>query len=109
MMLGKSFYYQKNYLKGQRKFEELISSQPNSDYILEASLWIGKCDMRLRNYTYGLTILKDVRDKAIKEGEDEFMQEAFIEEIVYYKSVYDYSTAIQTANEFLAVSDDDDN
>jgi len=107
MMLGKSFYYQKNYLKGRRKFEELISSQPNSDYVLEASLWIGKCDMRLRNYTDGLEILKDVRDKAIEEGEDEFMQEAYIEEIVYYKSVFDFTTAIQTANEFLAVSDDD--
>ena len=107
MMLGKSFYYQKNYLKGRRKFEELISSQSNSDYVLEASLWIGKCDMRLKNYTDGLEILKDVRDKAIEEGEEEFMQEAFIEEIVYYKSVDDYTTAIQTANEFLAVSDDD--
>ena len=54
-----------------------------------------------------MKILKDVRDKAIEEGEDEFMQEAYIEEIVYYKSVFDYTTAIQTANEFLAVSDDD--
>ena len=107
MMLGKSFYYQKNYLKGKRKFEELISSQPNSDYILEARLWIGKCDMRLRNYSDGLNILEDVRNESIEEGEDEFMQEAFIEEIVYYKSVLDYTTAIQTANEFLAVSDDD--
>jgi tetratricopeptide (TPR) repeat protein len=107
MMLGKSFYYQKNYLKGRRKFEELISSQSNSDYVLEASLWIGKCDMRLKNYTDGLKTLKDVRDKAIEEGEEEFMQEAFIEEIVYYKSVDDYTTAIQTANEFLSVSDDD--
>lgn len=107
IMLGKCFYYQKNYLKGRRKFEELISSQPNSDYILEASLWIGKCDMRLRNYTDGLEILRDVRAKAIEEGEDEFMQEAYIEEIVYYKSVFDFTTAIQTANEFLTVSDDD--
>ena len=61
MILGKSFYYQKNYLKARRKFEELISTQPESDYILEATLWIGKCDMRLKNYPDGLTILKDVR------------------------------------------------
>lgn len=107
MMLGKSFYYQKNYLKARRKFEELISTQPNSDYLLEASLWIGKSDMRLRDYTDGLAILEDVRNKAVEEGEDEFMQEAYIEEIVYYKSVEDYSQAITTANEFLEVSDDD--
>ena len=107
MMLGKCFYYQKNYLKAQRKFEELISTQPNSDYVLEASLWTGKCDMRLRNYSDGLQILEDVKNKAIEEGEDEFMQEAFIEEIVYYKSVEDFAQAIKIANEFLAVSDDD--
>jgi len=107
MILGKSFYYQKNYLKARRKFEEMISTQPNSDYILEASLWIGKSDMRLRDYTDGLAILEDVRNKAVEEGEDEFMQEAYIEEIVYYKSVEDYSQAITTANKFLEVSDDD--
>jgi hypothetical protein len=27
-MLGKSFYYQKNYLKGLRKFQELEATQP---------------------------------------------------------------------------------
>ena len=63
--------------------------------------------MRLRNYSDGLQILEDVKNKAIEEGEDEFMQEAFIEEIVYYKSVEDFAQAIKIANEFLEVSDDD--
>jgi tetratricopeptide (TPR) repeat protein len=108
MILGKSFYYQKNYLKAKRKFEELISTQTNSDYVLEANLWMGKCEMRLRSYTDGLAILEDVRNKATEEGEDEIMQEAFIEEIVYYKSVEDFSQAIATANEFLEASDDEE-
>jgi len=108
MMLGKSFYYQKSYLKSRQKFEELISSQPNSNYILEASLWVGKCDMRLRDYTNGLLVLADVRKKALEEDEEDILQAAFIEEIVYYKSVSDYDAAITTANEFLAVSDDDE-
>ncbi len=107
MMLGKCFYYQKSYLKSQQKFEELISTRPNSDYVLEAQLWVGKCDMRLRNYDDGLTILEEVRKRAIEDGEDEFMQDAFIEEIVYYKSVEDFNQAIKTANEFLKISDDD--
>jgi len=107
MMLGKCFYYQKSYLKSQQKFEELISTRPNSDYVLEAQLWVGKCDMRLRNYDDGLTILEEVRKRAVEEGEDEFMQDAFIEEIVYYKSVEDFNQAIKTANEFLEISDDD--
>lgn len=108
MMLGKSFYYQKSYLKSRQKFEELISTQPNSDYILEASLWVGKCDMRLRDYSDGLLILEDVRQKALEEGEEQYLEEAYIEEIVYYKSVDDFQAAIETANEFLTISTDDE-
>ena len=108
MMLGKSFYYQKSYLKSRQKFEELVSTRPNSDYVLEASLWVGKCDMRLRDYSDGLLILQDVRKKAYEEGEEQFLQSAFIEEIVYYKAVDDPTTAIVTANEFLEVSEDDE-
>ena len=107
MMLGKSFYYQKSYLKSQKKFEELITSQPNSGYILEANLWIGKCQMRLRNFTEGLDKLTEVRDAAIEEGEDEIVQEAYIEEIVYRKTINDIPGAIAAANAFLKISDDD--
>jgi len=107
MMLGKSFYYQKNYLKSQKKFEELISSQPESGYVLEADLWIGKCQMRLRKFTESLTKLAEVRNIAIEDGEDEIFQEAYIEEIVYRKTINDIPGAIQVANEFLEVSDDD--
>jgi len=108
MMLGKSFYYQKNYLKSQQKFKELIASQPDSKYVLESRLWIGKCDMRLRNFTDGLALLREVRTNAIDEDEEEIMEEAFIEEIVYRKTIGDIPAAIITANEFLEVSDNDD-
>ena len=107
MMLGKAFYYQKNYLKSQQKFKELITSQPNSGYVLESRLWIGKCDMRLRNYADGLALLGEVRTIAIEEDEEEIMEEAFIEEIVYRKTIGDIPAAILTANEFLELSDND--
>ena len=108
MMLGKSFYYQKNYLKSQKKFEELIASDPDGEYALESRLWIGKCDMRLRNYADGLAVLKEVRDIAIEEDEEEIMEEAYIEEIVYRKTIEDIPAAILTANEFLEISDNDE-
>lgn len=108
MMLGKSFYYQKSYLKSKRKFEELIATQPDNDYILEARLWIGKCEMRMRNFTEGLTILGEVRNIAVEEDEEEIIQEAYIEEIVYRKTIEDYPGAIEIANEFLEVSDNDE-
>jgi tetratricopeptide (TPR) repeat protein len=108
MMLGKAFYYQKNYLKSQQKFKELLASEPDGSFALESKLWIGKCDMRLRNYTEGLAELKEVRDISIEEDEEEIMEEAYIEEIVHRKTIDDIPAAILIANEFLEVSDNDE-
>ncbi len=108
MMLGKSFYYQKNYQKGERKFEELINNYPESDFLLEAKLWVGKCKMRLRNYDEGTAILSEVQDEAVKEENDEIIKESFIEEIVYRLTTEDISGAVDLANEFLQVTNDDE-
>lgn len=108
MMLGKSFYYQQNYQKSQRKFEELLQSHPNSDYELEAKLWIGKCQMRLKHYPEGLATLREVRTEALQEDEEKIFEEAFIEEIVYKKTTEDYQGAIELANELMDVSDNDE-
>ena len=67
LMLGKAFYYQNNYQKAQRKFEELVASQVEGDYELEAELWIGKCQMKLKHYSDALSTLHSVRQKAIEE------------------------------------------
>jgi TolA-binding protein len=108
MIIGKCFYYQRNYQKSQRKFEELLSTQPESDYVLEAELWTGKCQMRLKNYTEGLTALIQVRAKAIEEDIDEIVEETYIEEIVYRKTIEDVPGAIESANEFLQISTNDE-
>jgi tetratricopeptide (TPR) repeat protein len=108
MIIGKCFYYQKNYQKSQRKFEELLSTQPESNYVLESELWIGKCKMRLKNYPEGLATLGLVRTKALEEEIDEIIEETYIEEIVYRKTLEDFPGAIESANEFLQISSNDD-
>ena len=104
LMLGKSFYYQANYLKALRKFNELIATQPNASMVLTANLWIGKTQMQLRQFNEGLATLKDVREKAVKEGEQGIIQDAFIEEIKYKILQQDYAGAIVLANQFIKVS-----
>jgi len=108
LMLGKSFYYKNNYQKAQRKFEELVASQVESDYELEAKLWIGKCQMKLKQYGDALSTLHDVRQTAIDEDEELILQEEFIEEIIYKVTIEDFSGAIALAYEFMEVSDDDE-
>jgi TolA-binding protein len=107
LIIGKAFYYKKDYQKAIRKFDELKANYPESDLILEADLWTGKSQMKLKNYDDGLAILDDVKKKAIDESEDDIIRDAFIEEIVYRIKIKDYESAIATANEFMKVSDDD--
>ncbi len=108
LMLGKSFYYQRNYLKALRKFQELIATRPESDLILETELWIGKTQMRLKQYDDALTVLETVKKKSEEEGEQEFLTEAFLEEIKYKIAQEDYAAAITASNDFLKNSDDDE-
>lgn len=107
LIIGKSFYYQKNYLKAIRKFQELLATQQESDLLLETELWIGKCQMKLREENKGLETLKSVRSKAIEEDEYEIIKASYVEEIVYYIFREDNQLALTLLNEFLEVSDDD--
>lgn len=107
LIIGKCFYYQKNYLKAIRKFQELLATQPESDLILETELWIGKCQMKLREERNGIATLRSVRTKAIEEDESGIIKESYVEEIVYYIAQENNQTALTLLNEFLEVSDDD--
>lgn len=108
LMLGKSFYYQKNYLKALREFQELIATQPNSDLILEAKLWIGKTDISLKKFDEALSILEAVRKQGIDEGKNDIVADAYIEEIKYKLIQNDYSGAITLSKELLNFSNNDE-
>ena len=61
IMLGKSFYYQGNYQKSKRKFEELLATDIDDDEIItEADLWIAKNSFELRENTKALKLLEAV-------------------------------------------------
>ncbi|HED37926.1 MAG TPA: tetratricopeptide repeat protein, partial [Ignavibacteria bacterium] len=107
LMLGKAFYYQENYQKSLIKFHELLSTQPNTNLTLETNLWIGKVQIQLREFDKGLSTLDAVRAEAVKKGDKKIFRDAFITEIKYHIIQKDYSGAINLANEFLKVSNDD--
>ena len=89
LILGKSFYYQENYLKATREFDELLQTQPDSDLRLEAQLWLGKSQLRLNRDTEALATLKKVREEATAQEENEILENALIEEIKYKISTDD--------------------
>jgi TolA-binding protein len=108
LVLGKAFYYQGNYQKSKRKFEELLSTNPSEKYILESKLFIAKCDLQLKNFIDGLKLIRDVIAQAIAEDYGDILADALIEEIKYFKSIEDYSAAIDLLNKFLKYIDDDE-
>ncbi len=76
LMLGKSFFYQDNFLKASREFEELLATQKESDLRLEARLWLAKSQIKLRNFDTGLSTLKSVEEEAKNSDETEILEQA---------------------------------
>lgn len=104
LMIGKCFYYQASYQNALRKFNELLSTQPNSDLVLEANLWTGMTQIGERDFDKGLNTLKSVMDNAQKKGDKDILESAYIEEIKYTISQKDYDGAISLLDDFLKTS-----
>lgn len=104
LIIGKSFYYQQNYVKAYRKFQELILTQEDSDLFFEAELWAAKTEMRMKNFTDGLASLELIRQKAIQEKEPLFLREVYLELIRYYVHIKNTELAIDYCNQFINVS-----
>jgi len=108
MMLGKSFYYQNNYQKSNRKFEELLATNIDDDELItEANLWMAKNSFELREITRALELIEQVRAKGIEEDYYLIIKESYVHEIKYRLREKDYTKAISLATEFAEVYNDD--
>ncbi|HEX7358199.1 MAG TPA: tetratricopeptide repeat protein [Ignavibacteriaceae bacterium] len=108
MMLGKSFYYQNNYQKSKRKFEELLATDIDDDEVItETNLWIAKNLFELRDFNQALKLIGEVRNNAVEKGYDDIIKDSYVQEIKYRIKEKDYSLAISLANEFAEAYDDD--
>lgn len=106
LMLGKTFYYQQNFLKSERELNELLATQKNSDLRLEAQLWLGKCQIKLEDVATGLKTLESVRKTAVENDEGDILESVLIEELKYKVATDDYDGAIQASQDFLKISND---
>lgn len=104
LMIGKSFYYQKVYIKAMRKFEELIAMGEASDLTQEAKLWLAKTQMQQKNYSQALSLLEEL--KSAPETEDGILAAANFEELKYLISIEKYDEAFKAANELVKFSED---
>ena len=56
LLIGKSFFYQMEYLKAERKFAELLAQFPNSSLALEAQLWYARSEEKLGKLNDGIRL-----------------------------------------------------
>lgn len=78
MLIGKSYYYEGEYPKAERKFAELIAQFPNSDHFLEARLWLGKSFRGANDLDKAIRELSSVAETAIAESEKGIAEEALL-------------------------------
>jgi tetratricopeptide (TPR) repeat protein len=107
LMTGKSFYYQQNYSRALRKFNEL-SAMVDSDLALENKLWIGKTRLQMRDFEKGLDILNRVKEEATKNDEDEILIEMYRSKIGYLIYAEELELSIAEMNEFFNTEIDDE-
>jgi len=76
LLIGKSYFYQGEFLKSERKFSELLSFAPDGPLAMEASLWKVKALFELKNEELGLPETQALIQKAVESGEEEIAGEA---------------------------------
>ncbi len=104
LMLGKSFYYQKSYIKAIRKFQELVTAHPESDLVLDAELWQAKTEMQMKDFIKGLPLLEAVKEEATKTGREDILTDIYIEEIKYHIVKENYDKAIELCAQLVKVA-----
>ena len=105
-MIGKSYYYQKEYPSAIRKFTELITNFPESDYYLESKFWIARSYAQGIEFEKSLSLLNDVYLEAKNKKNKKVMSNSLLEILKIYFKKNDHDGIINIGNEFVKVSKD---
>lgn len=87
MILGQSFFYKQDYLKAQRKFEELMANFPKSKRVASAKLWLAKTNIELRDFASAERVLRELQDRPREGGLNQEAQ-AVLGEVYYRQEMY---------------------
>jgi tetratricopeptide (TPR) repeat protein len=108
LLIGKSFYYQAEYLKAERKFSELLTQYPNSPLVLETQVWYARTEEKLKKIEAGIhmcestiTAAKASDDNKIEAQARQILGKLYLQQKQTDKAVMEFEKEI-------ALSDDDD-
>lgn len=104
---GKALYYQQEYARAQRKFNEL-AVLGKTKYSSENKLWLAKTDLQLRSFDEGLKLIDEVKIEAINDGNENLFNDASITKIAFLIFRDDLRGAIAECKNYLSESTDDE-
>ncbi len=106
-MIGKAYYYQGNYTKALRKFQELDALE-DSKLKLENSLWVARSLMQMRRFDEGLNLLGSVKELALENEEEELLAGVYLTEIRFFVFREEYDLAIESVKNLFEISPSDE-
>ncbi|RMF59293.1 MAG: hypothetical protein D6743_16550 [Calditrichaeota bacterium] len=102
MILGECFYYKGEYVRAQRKFQELTTYFPESDLFPRAKLWLAKTDIRLDDHASARIVLSELLntpklDEKIRDESRYLLGESLLDRGQFAEAEKEFRRAAQTA------------
>lgn len=95
-LIGKSFYYQGDYVRAERKFTELLVRYPTSNLALEAQMWFAQTLEKLNKVEDALNTSQMVMAAAQEKNERTLAVSARLEAARLYRKKQDDDQALET-------------
>jgi tetratricopeptide (TPR) repeat protein len=106
ILIGKSFYYQAEYLKAERKFSELLTQYPNSPLVLETQIWYARTEEKLKKIEAGISMCESIISTAKLSGDNKIETQAhrilgrlYLQEKQTDKAVMEFEKEIALLND----------
>ncbi len=106
MLIGKSFYYQAEYLKAERKFSELLTQYPNSPLVLETQIWYARTEEKLKKIEAGIRMCDSIisaaklsDDNKIETQAHRILGRLYLQEKQTDKAVMEFEKEIALLND----------
>jgi TolA-binding protein len=102
MMIGRSYYFQNEYQKADRKFRELIDGYPSSDLALQAQSLLSYCQYKSGEFDKAGTTAQAVLERASESGKTELVAEV---SLVLGQIALDQKAYARARTAFMRVGD----
>lgn len=105
-LIGKSFFYQGEYVKAERKFSELLTQYPTSENVLECQLWFLKTLQKLNRHNDAMKAGEALARSAQEGGEEDIAAEAhsiigsiLVSQNLPQKAIEQFQKAVEVADD----------